>query len=693
MIRILDSDDPPTPPSFPLVDWVATIFEDGGLLKTHLGLEYRPQQEQMALHVAQSFLADSPLLFEAGTGVGKSLAYLIPAILYSMESERPLVTSTHTIALQEQIKSKDLPLCRTFFAAVPELAKYAEFKTALLVGKANYLCETRLARALQQQQAELFDSEQISELKRIQAWAETTKTGQRQELTPQPKFEVWDQVNADSSTCNRKNCGEKGCSYRRARAELLSAHIRIVNHSLLFSLLNAGMGPGGTARGILFPEDFLVLDEAHTIPAIATDHFGVGVSSYAVNFALSRLYNPKRKGGFLRQLGDRQAMERVIQARDAAEEFFGILRNQYLSRKEIVRIREPGWADPILQLPLKNLIDRLGTLESRTEDENRVDEIRDHRMRLTTLREGLAQTLNLTEDDQVYWMERNRSRNPVIYLRSAPLDIAPVLQKTLFQRHTGVILTSATLSLGDKMENFREKVGGLGLEAGIENSPFDFPNRMEILVAQPEDASPGSTEKRELHQTDISRCVAFLTALLEKQQGGALVLFTSYQELTQTQQRLLKPLEKSGRPLFVQGQERSRSQLVADFQEAGNGVLLGTDSFWTGVDIPGPALSLVVIPRLPFENPTHPVAEAKSEWLRLRGENPFMKMTLPEALIKFRQGMGRLIRNKRDRGRLLLLDPRILQREYGKSFLAVLPHPAYRRMRLRDIEELEFLAE
>lgn len=689
MIRILDSNEDSPSPAFPLVEWVGAIFEEGGLLESKLGLEFRPQQEQMALQVAQSLAANQPLLFEAGTGVGKSLAYLIPGILFSMETERPLVTSTHTIALQEQIKTKDLPLCRTFFSSVPELSKYVEFKTALLVGKGNYLCETRLARALQQGQGELLDTEQGAELKRIQAWAETTTTGQRQELIPQPSLEVWDQVNADSSTCNRKNCGEKGCSYRRARSELLSAHVRIVNHSLLFSLLNAGMGPGGTARGILFPEDFLVLDEAHTVPGIATDHFGVGVSSYAVNFALSRLYNPVKKSGFLKKLGDRKAMELVIHARESAEEFFGILRNQYLTRKEIVRLREPDWADPILQLPLKNLIDRLGTLESRTEDENRVDEIRDHRLRITTLREGIAQTLGLTEDDQVYWLERNRSRHPVVYLRSAPLNIAPVLRKALFQRHTGVVLTSATLSLGDAMENFREKIGGEGLDSAIEHSPFDFPNRMEILIAHPEETSNPSGGRKELHQTDISRLVRFLEKALHKQAGGALVLFTSYQELTQAQRLLREYLKQLRRPLFAQGEGRSRSQLVADFQAAGNGVLLGTDSFWTGVDIPGPALSLVAIPRLPFENPTHPVAEAKSEWLRLRGENPFMKMTLPEALIKFRQGMGRLIRNQKDRGRLLLMDPRILQREYGKSFLAVLPHSGYRRVRLEDLERLE----
>ncbi len=685
MIRIVNQEPEADPPSLQLVERVSTIFAPGGLLQKALGLEYRPEQEQMALHVAQSLLADEPLLFEAGTGVGKSLAYLIPGLLFSVETDRPMVVSSHTIALQEQVLNKDLPLCSRFFQAVPELQPYAAFKTALLVGKANYLCENRLARALQREQPELLPGDEKEEWERLRAWAEKTLTGQRQELNPQPPAEIWDQVNADSSTCNRKNCGDKGCSYRRARARLLASHVRIVNHSLLFSLLNAGMGPGGKSPGILFPADFLVLDEAHTVPAIATHHFGIGVSSYALRFALTRLYNPKKNSGFLARHRDPTALKLVEEASRAAEEFFGTLYQQYLARREILRLREADWAEPTLQSPLKRLIDRLATMEYHSDDEDYEEELKDHRQRLTALRDGLQTALSLADETQVYWLERNRSRKPVIHVRSAPLDVAPVLRQALFQRRTSAVLTSATLSLGDEMENFREKVGGHGLPAAIEQSPFDFPNQMEILLARPPEEKPRSDDP---YQTDIPLLCRYLLALLQRQTGGALLLFTSYRDLSAAARRLREFLDTDERPLFVQGEGPSRSHLVQGFRQAGNGVLLGTDSFWTGVDIPGPALTLLLLARLPFENPSHPVAEAKSEWFRSRGENPFAKLTLPEALTKFRQGVGRLIRNQQDTGRLLILDPRIHQREYGRHFLNVLPHPRYRIIAPEDVDAL-----
>ena len=685
MIRIVNQQPEADPPPLQLVERVSGIFSRGGLLQEVLGLEYRPEQEQMALHVAQSLLSDEPLLFEAGTGVGKSLAYLIPGLLFSVDTDRPMVVSSHTIALQEQVLNKDLPLCTRFFQAVPELAAYAGFKTALLVGKANYLCENRLARFLQREQPELLPGDEKEEWERLRAWAADTPTGQRQELNPQPPPEIWDQINADSSTCNRKNCGDKGCSYRRARARLLASHVRIVNHSLLFSLLNAGMGPGGKSPGILFPADFLVLDEAHTVPAIATQHFGIGVSSYAVRFALTRLYNPKKKSGFLTRHRDSAALKLVEVAARAAEEFFGALYQQYLSRREILRLREPDWAEPTLQAPLKRLIDRLATLEYHCEDDTHEEELKDHRQRLTALRDGLQTALSLADETQVYWLERNRSRSPVIHVRSAPLDIAPILRQALFQRRTSAILTSATLSLGDHMDHFREKVGGHGLPAAIEDSPFDFPNQMEILLAK---AAPDRPEPGDQYQTDIPLLCRYLLALLRRQGGGALVLFTSYRDLSAAGRRLRETLDPDKRPLFIQGEGPSRSRLIKDFREAGNGILLGTDSFWTGVDIPGPALTLLFLARLPFENPTHPVAEAKSEWFRSRGENPFAKLTLPEALIKFRQGIGRLIRNQRDTGRLLILDPRIHQREYGRHFLNVLPHQRHRRITPEEAESL-----
>jgi len=250
---------------------VQSVFEAGGYLQSKLGLAHRPEQAQMAEAVARALTTDHPLLFEAGTGVGKSLAYLIPGLIYSMDSERPFVVSSHTISLQEQIRNKDLKICRQLFEAVPELQRYAQFKTALMLGKGNYCCTTRLGNALkeaQSAQTELLPAEARADLVRIAAWSATSKNGLLQELAPTPHPDVWDAINADSSTCSRKNCDSAVCFYQRARKQLLTANCVIVNHSLLFSLINAGMGPEGDARGVLLADDFVVLDEAHRVPAI-----------------------------------------------------------------------------------------------------------------------------------------------------------------------------------------------------------------------------------------------------------------------------------------------------------------------------------------------------------------------------------------------------------------------------------------
>ncbi len=671
-----------------LPDWVEHQFGPKGGLCQKLGLEYRPEQQQMAVRHAQSFLGDESLLFEAGTGVGKSLAYLIPGIMFAVETGRPLVISTHTIALQEQLQQKDLPLARTFFQTIEAGKKYRQFQTALLVGKGNYLCETRLARALQSQQ-ELFEDEVAHDLKRVAEWAQTTQTGLRHELVPPPRPEVWDEVNADSSLCSRRSCGETGCCYRRARKLLDAAQVRIVNHSLLFALINAGASPAGERRGILFPDDVAVLDEAHTIPGIATEHFGLGVSSYALSFALKRLFNPKTGKGILSRLGSHRDCLAVADAMDAVGVFFNTVQSEWLKNRDVVRLRRPGWAEPLAQIPLKKVVDNLAYLESRTEDESKVTELKDHRMRISSMAQAIRETLDLADEHAVYWLERAGKQGRLTHLRSAPIDVAPLLNQRLFQRHTSINLTSATLALNGTLEHYREKSGSWGAAGEIVSSPFDFPNRMRILVNNRDDIiTAGVKAGREPLHLDHDALANLLKTSLAHIGGGALVLFTSYADLNATRHALEPILNKLNRPLLFQGSEMSRTALTNRMKEVKNGVLLGTDSFWTGVDLPGIALTQVYITRLPFENPSHPVAEARSEHVRSSGGNPFLELTLPEALLKFRQGIGRLIRNQNDAGYVFVLDSRIVQKEYGAAFLNMLPHNHYLRFQPDCLESL-----
>jgi len=655
-----------------LFDLVTKIFSDGGWLQSTLGMEYRPQQETMAREVVGAFSNDQPLLFEAGTGVGKSLAYLIPAILIAMRNKRQGIVATNTISLQEQIKDNDLKICRTLFSKVPELQTYLDFKVAILVGKGNYLCTTRLDQAIAQK-TELIPTDEQTELERIVQWSLDTKVGIRQELVPPPSFEVWDWVSADSSACNKKHCDPKVCHYQKARTKICDAHILILNHSLLFSLLGSGM-PVPQGRGILYPEDFVILDEAHTVPRVATDHYGLGISSYGVNRTLSFLYNPMRKKGLLRRHGTTGDCKLVVRVRNEADVFFSLVRQMFLEKRDIARIYKPDWLDPVLLPQIRGLIIRIKEIAIHLDDGPEKSIVEDQRDRLTDLYNSIRQFISQSLEEQVYWVERGGRGGKIVYLRSAPIDISEYLKQSLFMRETGIILTSATLAAGPNMENFQKQIGAEKELSYQVTSPFDYDNNVQVFVA--EDA-PAPNRKDGRHDLDyLEEMILFC---VEQVAGGSLVLFTNYYDLNQIARRIETELENLGRPLFQQGRDFSRSELTREFAKSGNGVLLGTESFWAGVDVPGPALSQVIITKLPFENPSHPVAEAKSDWMKEQGKSPFMELTLPDALIKFRQGIGRLIRKKDDKGFITLLDSRVFNKQYGIQFLNTFPKKDYHR--------------
>ena len=660
------------------------IFAESGTLCDALKLEHRPEQEQMARAVAAALADDVALLFEAGTGVGKSLAYLVPGIIHAVDQGRQLIVSTHTISLQEQIEQKDLPICRRLFKSDPTCAAYAEFRSTVLVGKSNYLCPTRLGHALVDR-ASLFADADYAELQRIADWADTTKTGLRHELKPPPRPEVWDAVNADSSACSRKHCDCDKCHYQRARAKLRTAQVIIVNHALLFALINAGgaRAQGAETRGVLFPDDFLVLDEAHTVPEVATANFGLSLSSYGVDRALKYLFNPKTKRGFMRKHGGPAGQQLVIDALDASKQFFDFLSTRLLDQRAIVRVRDTGVAEPMLDGPLGALDRLLAKLADKLPEGREHDELQEQKQRIKGLQASLTEWLTLGDPGHVYWAERSGRKQTIVTLRSAPIDVAPELRKHLFGCRTSVVCTSATLAMGGTIEPFAARIGADSAEAVAVKSPFDFEQNMRVFVAS--DVPLPSPKEARLALASLTDYIRFCTARVK---GGSLVLFTSYTDMRAVAAEMEPEWRKAGRPFLMQGADLSRTELAEQMRSLGNAVLFGTDSFWTGVDVPGTALSQVIITRLPFDPPTHPITEAKCEHIRDAGGNPFNDLTLPDALIKFRQGVGRLIRSKTDRGLVTVLDSRVLAKTYGREFLASLPTTDYERMDLGNRERV-----
>ncbi|MEC8405095.1 MAG: helicase C-terminal domain-containing protein, partial [Verrucomicrobiota bacterium] len=411
--------------------------------------------------------------------------------------------------------------------------------------------------------------------------------------------------------------------------------------------------------------------------------FGIHVSSYSVDRALKRLYNPLTKGGILKKNGSQWDLNAVDEAIVACREFFAHIGEVILCKKPIQRIYEPNFCDNIISQPLKEVAERIAVIVQKIDDELMQDELKDHRSRILSYQDTINGFIKIAEDNHVYWIERGGKNGQIVTLRSAPLNVAPALREALFSRHTGAVLTSATLSNGQNMDSYQSKVGGDGAETQIESSPFNYNKNCSIYIATDSPLpEPGAG------RLDLDYLSNMITWCSRHQSGGSLVLFTSHFDLRKVRERTEAFFKKIKRPLFCQGYESSRSELIRKFQNSSNGILFGTDSYWTGIDIPGPALSQVIIARLPFENPNHPVSEARNEYINSLGGNPFNDLIIPEALVRFRQGMGRLIRRHEDRGSIVILDSRIVSKPYGRQFIEALPTREYKRFNRHNRESI-----
>jgi ATP-dependent DNA helicase DinG len=624
------------------------FFGPGGLLeRCHPQYEFRAGQLEMAEAVEGAFQSRRHLIVEAGTGTGKTLAYLVPAL----RSGRKVIISTGTKNLQEQLFFKDIPFLQKHLKA--------DIRACYMKGRSNYLCRQKLYEL--EGQPVLRGLEELDHYARIRDWEKRTETGDRAELTELPDvFPLWPRIDARRDTCTGQKCAQfERCFITEMHRRAAEAELVIVNHHLFFADLAVRRDDFAS---ILPDYTAVIFDESHELEEVASQYFGTQVS----NYRLEELGRDAENTLGVTGLADRRMSRLLRQLRKHAQEFFALFpeeegRFAFEQREEFLE-RWGGSYSALLE-SLRSLEVALTSLREKRE------ELFNLVRRAGEIRHELEFLLESREGGYVFWFER---RGRGAFLQATPIDVAPILQENLFERYDTIVLTSATLAVSGRFDYLKQRLGVRTAEERVLASHFDYPTQALLYISD--------------HLPDI-RTPAFVRGaaevignLLEASRGRAFVLFTSYSQMQEVYRRVVPELDF---PVLLQG-TAPKTALLERFRTTPNAVLFATASFWQGVDVQGEQLSAVIIDRLPFAVPTDPVVRARIRALQEDGHNAFTEYQIPEAIISLKQGFGRLIRARSDRGLLALLDNRINRKQYGRLFLESLP--PYRMT--SDLEEV-----
>ena len=693
--------------------------KDGILAKEIKGFEYRKEQEEMAHYIQDAINEDRKIIIEAGTGTGKTLAYLIPAIKWAVVNKKKVIIATNTINLQEQLLLKDIPLAKSIIKE--------DFSYVLVKGRSNYLCkrlfnELSIGRSID---IEIFSMEAREQIECILKWGNKTKTGDKAELPFEVYPDVWELIQSTTELCLGKKCPyRKECFYMKTRMEKMEADILISNHHVFFADLNVRAETDFDSEYLILPRyDMVIFDEAHNIESVARSYFSVEVSKISFTRLLNRIYQKKNKrkkekSALIRvedtidekDLEDSQQYayllntlkEEISILQNIGDEYFDEIRKIYETNTEAPIRKSLNNFEMTKSRFLETLRDKKDIFQSKLADfltlmmsfNNVIDEEKEKNPEVINFNNHLKmfkayidsfKFINSFEDDNyIYWLDINSKRTNVL-LTATPLNIAEKLSTVLFDNLDRLVFASATIVANGNFDYFKKSLG-LDEEDCIEciiKSPFNYDEQMSVYI--PTDIQ--DSENINAFVTDASK---FILNILLKTGGKAFILFTSYTMLNQIYYSISKKLKDKGFEVFLHG-DKPRSQLIKEFKEAENPILFGTTSFWEGVDVQGENLSNVIITKLPFLVPTDPVVSAISKKIEEDGGNSFTDFQLPEAIIKFKQGVGRLIRKKTDSGNIFILDNRILKKRYGSLFINALPSQKNIKILEKDdiIEEIE----